>query len=201
MKYLSFQPAELPGPGLVCSARRRPLAHSSTVTVTVGAVGPGTTGLSCCRSAVTPLNVAGGGLPVGFLPGLPGASVSPLSLKGWAWGSPHSSLPWGLGGFYMLGAHWLLVPPWASWGVRPAPRRSGSWEQLLQVQAFLGLSPPAVSPLPPLCLVTERFRHCPDLWVPHTEGATRLWVWDAGQSFRAGVPSELPASTSPGGWG
>ena len=170
-------------------------ARSSTVAVIVGAVGPGAMGLSCCLSAVTPLNV--GVLSADWLPAGPPWSLSfPSVTEGMGLGDaaflPALVLGWS------LHAGCSLAPgaSWAPWGVLPAPGRLGSWEQLLQVQAFLGLSLPTVSLLPPLCLVTECFRHYPD-----TEGPS------ASRSGMLGSPSGLGSHLSflsppaPGQWG
>ena len=136
-----------------------------------------------------------GGLPVGFLLGLPGASVSPVP-EGMGWGSPRSSRPWGSGGFTC----WVLTDTWCLFG-RPGvcarlPEDRGLRSSCCRFRLSWAFHRP-LSPRFLLCLVTEHFRHCPDSWVSHTKGVIHLWVWDAGQSFRAGVPSELPASTSP----
>lgn len=169
------------------------LARSSTVT-NCGSSGARRHG-ALCRSAVMPLNV--GGLSAGWLPAGPPWSLRfPSVTEGMGLGDaaflPALVLGW------ILHAGCSLAPgaSWAPWSVLLAPGRSGSWQQLLQVQAFLGLSPPTVSPLPPLCLVIERFRHCPD-----TQGPS------ASRSGTLGNPSGLGSDLSflsppaPGQWG
>lgn len=142
-----------------------------------------------------------GGLPVGFLLGLPGASVSPLSLKGWAWGSPRSSRPWGSGGFTC----WVLTGTWCLFG-RPGvcarlPEDRGLRSSCCRFRLSWAFHRP-LSPRFLLCAlslstsVTVLTHGCPTQRGPSTAG-----------SGTPGSPSGLGSHLSfllppaPGGWG